>query len=641
MNSFFKITVTVFISFIFCANLFPQKLKPNFQIIRKDTMVTLSDGIKLDVTAFYPDTTKPTAGWPAVIFCHGYGGSKFDYFLDATQQAQDGFYCLCYTMRGQRASQGVSNLISTTEMNDFVQIVNYVKSRTIVNPNMVGAMGASQGGTIPLMAACYYPTSNLLKAICSDVSSPEFATSWIENKSVKMSLLWTLSYPDSIVRYTNQVRAYRNWILADTPDKWDSLAYYFPLNRDFTSKLQDNTIPLCIGVVWQDKFFNADGFLKNLGNISGPYRMYMGTFDAHGADPNTAETFFYDWITGEWMDYWLKGIVNHSLDSSKFMYAASTHPKTNYVWTWQRFYSDVWPPLGTQNIKFYLQPNGRLYDQEVWNVNFDTVSLVNNIIDSTLTMTEAVNREFTGAIFNSKFAKHELAFETKALLSDTRMAGTPFVNIHYLPSANKSQFNLQIWDVLPNGTAELVTRANYTERNITPGVIRQLYFYGTSAAHTFKAGNKIRVVVTNLDNQAYDPFLRTNPYVLPSMVKARNKMYMNSYNPTYIRLPLIGYTPINVNQISSTVPEKFSLSQNYPNPFNPSTNIKYQIINNGFVNLKVYDILGKEIATLVNEKQAPGTYEVKFDGTNLPSGVYHYRIATENYSETRRMILLK
>lgn len=642
MKSFFKITVTVFIIFLFCSDSFSQKLKPNFQIIRKDTMIAMTDGIKLDVTAFYPDTTKPAAGWPAVIFCHGYGGSKYDYFLDATQQAGDGYYCLCYTMRGQRASEGVSNLISTTEMNDFIQVVNYIKTRTLVNPNMVGAMGASQGGTIPLMATCNYPTSNLLKCICSDVSSPEFATSWIENKSIKMSLLWSLSYADSIVRYTPQVKAYRNWILADTPDKWDSLAYYIPINRDFAGKLHDNTVPVCFGLVWQDKFFNADGFIKNLGNISSSYRMYFGTFDAHGADPNQTETLFYDWITGEWADYWLKNIANHSIDSSKYMYAASVFPKTNYVWTWERFYSDVWPPLGTQNIKFYLQPNGRLYDQELWNVNYDTLSFVNDVKDTTMTMTEAVNREFTGAIFNSKFGKTQLTFETKALLTNTRMVGTPFVNIHYMPSANKAQFNVQIWDVEPSGNAELVTRANYTERNITPGIIRQLYFYGTSSAHTFKLGNKIRVVITNLDNVAYDPFLRTNPYVLPSLKKATNRIYMNAYNPTYVQLPLIGFTPIKINQISGTVPDKYSLEQNYPNPFNPFTNIRYQIAKNSYVTLKIYNILGKEVATLVNEKLSAGTYEVKFGGTNLPSGVYYYKLSIDNvpYS-VKKMVLLK
>ncbi|MFA5404217.1 MAG: alpha/beta fold hydrolase [Ignavibacteria bacterium] len=648
MKSFFRLTVSIVIIFLLYSNSYPQKFSPNFQIIRKDTIIAMSDGIKLDVTAFYPDTTKPTAGWSAVIFCHGYGGSKYDYFLDATQQAADGYYCLCYTMRGQRQSEGLSNLISTTEMNDFIQVVNYVKSRTLVNPLIVGAMGASQGGTIPLMATCNYPASNLLTSICADVSSPEFATSWIENKCVKMSLLWSLSYPDSICRYTPQVKAYRNWILTDTPDKWDSLEYYMPINRDFTNKLHDNTVPVCLGLVWQDKFFNADGFLKNLGNISSAYRLYAGTFDAHGADPDQTETNFYDWITGEWNDYWLKGIQNHSIDSSKYMYAASTFPKTNSCWTWQRFYSNVWPPLGTQNVKFYLQPNGRLYNDEIYNVSYDTIGFVNDVKDTTMTMTEAVNREFTGTVFNSKFGKTQLVFDTKPLLSDTRMVGTPFVNIHYKPSTTIAQFNIQIWEVQPSGAGELITRANYTERNITPNVIRQLYFYGTAYAHTFKLGNIIRVIITNLDNTSYDPFLRTNPFVLPSLKKAKNVIYMNPYNPTYVRLPLIGFIPIGVKQISSNVPDKFSLSQNYPNPFNPATNIKFSIpendilkIKNDIVTLKVYNILGKEIATLVNEKLQPGTYEVKFEGSNLPSGIYFYRLESDNYSKVKKMTLIK
>jgi|WetSurMetagenome_2_1015567.scaffolds.fasta_scaffold04721_2 predicted acyl esterase len=641
MKLFCNFLISLLFLLVFMSISNPLKAQTDFQIIRKDTLIAMSDGIKLDVSVFYPDTTKPTAGWPAIIFCHGYGGSKHDYFNDALLQTADGYYCLCYTMRGQKGSEGLSNLISTVEMNDFIQVLNYVKSQSLVNPLMVGAMGASQGGTLPLMATCTYPTSNLLKCICSDVSSPEFATSWIENKCIKMSLLWSLSYPDSIVRYTPQVKAYRNWILANTPDKWDSLAYYLLINRDFSNKLHDNIVPICFGLVWQDKFFNVDGFLKNLGNISSSYRMYLGTFDAHGADPDQTESNFYDWITGEWADYWLRNIQNHSIDSSKFMYSASIYPRTNYVWTWQRFYSGVWPPLGTQNIKFYFQPNGRLYNEEIWNVPYDTVGFVNDIKDTTLTMTEAVNKEFTGAIFNSKFGKTQYIFDTKPLLSDTRMAGTPYVNIHYLSSANIAQFNLQIWEILPDGSGDLVTRANYTDRNITPNVIKQLYFWGTSSAHTFKLGNRIRVIITNLDNVSYDPFLRTNPYVLPSLKRAINRIYMNSYNPTYIQLPLIGFIPIGVQQISSNVPDKYSLSQNYPNPFNPTTNIRYQIANNSFVILKVYDILGKEIATLVNEKLQAGTYEVKFDGTNLPSGVYYYRIETGNYSETKKMLLIK
>jgi len=96
-----------------------------------------------------------------------------------------------------------------------------------------------------------------------------------------------------------------------------------------------------------------------------------------------------------------------------------------------------------------------------------------------------------------------------------------------------------------------------------------------------------------------------------------------------------------VKNISTEIPLCISLSQNYPNPFNPSTNIRYQITNNRFVLIKIYDITGKEITTLVNEKQSPGTYEVKFDADNLPSGVYLYKLNAGDYSETKKMILLK
>jgi hypothetical protein len=88
-------------------------------------------------------------------------------------------------------------------------------------------------------------------------------------------------------------------------------------------------------------------------------------------------------------------------------------------------------------------------------------------------------------------------------------------------------------------------------------------------------------------------------------------------------------------------PGDFLLSQNYPNPFNPSTRIKFTISNSGFVNLKIYDILGKEVATLVNEEKPAGTYIVEWNATGLPSGVYFYKLKTENLIETKKMILLR
>jgi hypothetical protein len=105
---------------------------------------------------------------------------------------------------------------------------------------------------------------------------------------------------------------------------------------------------------------------------------------------------------------------------------------------------------------------------------------------------------------------------------------------------------------------------------------------------------------------------------------------------------------IGVNEISSEIPVYYSLFQNYPNPFNPSTNIKFQIPKSGFVKLTVFDVLGKEIGTLVKEQLSPGTYQADFDATNLPSGVYYYSLEfrqagsmTGEFSQTRKMVLIK
>ena len=103
--------------------------------------------------------------------------------------------------------------------------------------------------------------------------------------------------------------------------------------------------------------------------------------------------------------------------------------------------------------------------------------------------------------------------------------------------------------------------------------------------------------------------------------------------------------PNDVNDEFSLVTD-FKLFQNYPNPFNPTTKIKYEIpdqVRNDsrLVTLKVYDVLGNEIATLVNEEKPAGEYKVQFDGTGLPSGIYFYQLKTGNYFATKKMVLIK
>jgi len=101
-----------------------------------------------------------------------------------------------------------------------------------------------------------------------------------------------------------------------------------------------------------------------------------------------------------------------------------------------------------------------------------------------------------------------------------------------------------------------------------------------------------------------------------------------------------GATTDLVNSIDNT-PSSFSLFQNYPNPFNPITKIQYSIPQNGFVTIKVYDIMGKEISTLIEENHYPGIYTVTFDGSKLSSGIYFYKMTCGNYNEVKKLTLVK
>ncbi len=89
------------------------------------------------------------------------------------------------------------------------------------------------------------------------------------------------------------------------------------------------------------------------------------------------------------------------------------------------------------------------------------------------------------------------------------------------------------------------------------------------------------------------------------------------------------------------IPEQFKLSQNYPDPFNPKTTINYQLPQTGFVTLKVYDMLGREVAKLVSKQQAQGSYSINFDASDLASGVYVYQMRINNYVDSKKMLLLK
>jgi predicted acyl esterase len=622
----------------------PKFLLPNYRdaaldsVVRYDFTVSMLDGIDMDCLKYVPVAMPPEGGWPTVIMVHGYGDNKETLAGFCKAQAEYGYYTMTYSVRGQGHSGGLSNLISNIEMNDLLEIIKYVRSDLAsgVNPDRILIMGGSQGGLLPFMAAC---NGAPVKTIISALAPPNFASSWIENGSIKMTLLWTVEYTPDTARYTPVVDRMSDWIYANNKDKWDSLAYWLPIGRDFMKQVQNIKIPMLLETSWQDKFFNPDGLIQALALMNAPFSSYIGAVQGHGGDHSATEDIWHMNYFNDWFFHWLFGIDNGILNKP-YQYASTTLPYLVNKWSFVHDslavpYSDV-----TTNLRLYFNPNGRLKTIP-GPTKSDRDILYNRV--GNLTMKRAVDEEFKGRYFNRRFKKAELKYVSGPLPYSYKWLGTPVINMQYRSTCNVfCQYNFQIYEITPDGKEYFITRVNYTDRNYVQGTKRIANFKGQAHSHLFQAGNRIKIILTNLDTTPTDSsFLATNPFVLPVLINGRNLLFLNMNS--YIDIPVIGPPatgPMIVDN-KNDVPVQYSLKQNYPNPFNPVTTIAYTLASAGNVKLVVYDILGREVKTLVKEAQQKGAHTVIFDGANLASGVYFYSINAGSFSDIKKMILVK
>lgn len=617
--------------------------------IKQDFFLTLRDNVQLDASKFYPSVANPYLpnGYPIVIMVHGYGDRKETLEGFAQAQADYGYVVYTFSVRGQGNSGGLSNLISRTEAQDLIEFVSYVKNDNSVTGGdtaNVLIMGGSQGGILPYMAASMGMN---VRAIISAVASPEFASSWIENGSIKMSLLWTIEYTPDTARYNAQVDRMSSWIYSNSRDKWDSLAKYMPLNRDFNTIIANNKVPIVLENSWQDMFFNCLGNINGIPVMTAPSRYYFGAVTGHGGDTSPTEDQWHMNFFNEWFFYYLfpsayyPGLAD-LLTRPKYHYAFTTFPTNGNMWSFAHDSSSVYPPAGSGTMRLYFNTNKKLL--KTVNANQTQTNTLTNTIKGSYTMTQIVDDEFKGTRFKNNFKKDSTVFESNVLPASMKMFGTPNLRLDYVSNAIVSQMNYQIYEVSSTGVAKLVSTINYTDRKSTANLRKQVTIKGNSHAHIFQAGSKIRVIMTNLDQRWNYPFLATNPFVLPVMTNFTNKMYLSSNS--YIDFPIIGTAPFSPHastEEGTVSAVKFELTQNYPNPFNPTTTIRFSLPESfaGNVSLKIFDITGKEIATLINSNMSGGIHSATFDASKLSSGIYFYKISAGSYSDVKKMTLIK
>ncbi len=631
-----------------------QKLPSTYQnglmapyVVSQDFKIILRDGAEMDAAKFYPSEPNPYLpdGYPCVIMVHGYGDRKETLAHFASAQAAYGYVVYTYSVRGQGNSTGLSNLMSTLEADDLIELVNYIKADTVgLDSTKILIMGGSQGGTVPYIAAL---RGMNVAAIISSVTSPEFATSWNENGSVKMSYLWTISYTPDSARYNPLVTAMEKWVYetGKKNDKWDSIAYWMPIGRDFNNQVQNLNTPILLENSWQDYFFNASGNIRSLAKLQGkPHRAYFGAVMGHGGDISETENQWHMNFFNEWYYEYLWRIPQGFDTRPKYHFAYSSFPKIGVMWSFVHDSTDVFPPAGSTTSRLYFNTTNRL--TATGNNNATAKTTFANNVGTNYTLQQAIWDEFKGTNFTNKFKIASKLFTSTALTQDFKMVGIPKIQLRYKSSAALPQYNFQIFEVTPDGKQYFVSRLNYTDRAYTTNQTKTATFEGQSRAHIFKAGNKIRIVATNLDRTPEDTvFLNTNPYVLPVMIKATNTIF---FKDSYIDLPFVSNSanPImfSSEETESIVPDVFSLNQNYPNPFNPATTISFSLPSdfNGLVTLKIFDITGREVSNLVNQNLTQGIYNFQWNASKYSSGVYFYQLtAGSEFREIKKMVLVK
>ncbi len=228
---------------------------------------------------------------------------------------------------------------------------------------------------------------------------------------------------------------------------------------------------------------------------------------------------------------------------------------------------------------------------------------------------------------------------------NTRLAVTPPVSITVVDQriagdSIKSQITLTVHSNLPAGTHKLrvfaveklivyATPPGSNGETIFHTVFRRAYPNTTGIDCPTSAGTYNYTYKYKRESAWQDTSIATVAFVQNDV----NKEVLNSGKGTYIAT--------GINNTSNELPGRYSLEQNYPNPFNPTTNIRFAIPKSGFTTLKVYDAMGREVATLYNSKLEAGKYESEFNAMNLSSGVYFYKLVSGDFTEVKKLTLIK
>lgn len=346
------------------------------------------------------------------------------------------------------------------------------------------------------------------------------------------------------------------------------------------------------------------------------------------------------WSTGTYIGVMCTESNNALTTTNNFRYYRSVN--WGQTWTgvtissgWNDFYPSA-----------ELRPGASSSSDSVWIAverRFSTTNYEIRVIRTPFSPTASNNTYFvTSGGANVKYEKPALSVKQNAPTDTAIITTTKNGVAYYLPTTNGGG----LWSVdfnlgAGNGNNKSFTWCNSSSRgssslismwvsndgdsiNIRRGVVN---FMGTTV---YKRNNNTASTSVAPTCMVYSPNTTTNLSAFSYAGFGPTNIYANQENLV-----------TGINQNGTEIPENYSLSQNYPNPFNPVTNIKFTLPASGFVKLVVFDIMGREVATMVNENLNAGSYTADFNASMLSSGIYFYKLITADFTDTKKMMLVK
>jgi predicted acyl esterase len=488
-------------------------------VTEQDVWLTMNDGVRLDASVVVPDPPAPAGGYPAVVLVHGHGedGSKATTLPRARRLAERGLLGVCYSVRGQGGSEGLSFHLGARELFDLQDVLRWVRElphgphpgvlvggpHPLVDSARIAVCGGSQGGWHAWMAAMHAEVATVVPenifADYPDFAVPDGALStWFFLRTMRRRVM-SAGLQDQA----------RRWAI---DGDWDRLrANLAPSSpRHFADRVR---CPVLVVHGWHDVGMPADDVLALFDALEVPKRLVLGggghdgQDDAGAIDARTS-------VVDRWLDHWLLGIDTGLLQEPPITVAVRPG------WT-HRGVAAV-APSTTRTM--WLRHGGTLAEQPP-DAPTPNSNLNHRPLDPAYTLEVALHRDLAGTA--EAWPREEAVFDGPTLEAPLELLGSPRFELHVLPERPWYQLHAELWDVGPDG-ATLISRGHRGSRSAEAGRHERVEVRARAIAYRVPAGHRLRVVVA--DQHA--------TYVIPVYRPWRARLFHEPGRASAVSLPI-------------------------------------------------------------------------------------------------------